>query len=551
MTTVAGPRLLFAAPLLALLACGPSATRCDKCGGTAVVAAIGEPNSVLPPLVYETVGRDIGDLIFERLADLQAGGSPVDSSAFVPRLASNWQRVDSLTWRFHLRPGARWQDGTPVTAEDVRFSFEAFGDSVLDAPARLSLAGRVQVEVEDSRTVRIRFAEASPEQLYDATFHVRVIPAHIWAPIPRAAWATDTSLSRIVGSGPYRLRQWKRGQHVVLEADTAAPRRPHIDRLIWRFAGNPDAALNLVLSGEADLLETVGAHQNVRRFDGDTRYDLRSYPAAMYGFLAFRIADHQGRAHPLFGSRDVRRALAAGADRATVAKALFGKDSEPPTGPMSRLLWINSPKVSVLPYDPAVASQILDSVGWRREAGGWRTRGRQTMAFEILVPSSSSIRRQAAVMLQESWRGLGVKVSVTAVDFPVFQERISKGQFDSYIGAYLDQPSARGLADGWTRKGWDGLNYGRYVSSAFDSLLARAERMADPEAAKALYGEALDTLNADVPALFLYAPSSMAAIRRTLEGVRLNPYSWISEIPTWRVANPVEAPTVTASSPAR
>ena len=100
-------RLLFAAPVLALLGCGPSATRCDECGGTAVVAAIGEPNSVLPPLVYETVGRDIGDLIFERLADLRAGGSPVDPSAFIPRLAASWKRLDSLTWRFHLRPGAR------------------------------------------------------------------------------------------------------------------------------------------------------------------------------------------------------------------------------------------------------------------------------------------------------------------------------------------------------------------------------------------------------------------------------------------------------------
>lgn len=551
MTTAASRRVFFAAPLLALLGCGSTATQCAECGGTAVVAAVGEPNSVLPPLVYETVGRDIGDLIFERLADLEAGGSPVDTSAFIPRLASSWERLDSLTWRFHLRPGARWQDGMPVSAEDVRFSFEAFADSVLDAPARLSLAGRVQVAVENAGTLRIRFAEPSPEQLYDATFHVRVIPAHIWASIPRAAWAADTNVTRVVGSGPYRLRQWKRGQHVVLEADTSAPRRPNISRLIWRFAGNPDAALNLVLSGEADLLETVGAHQNARRFDGDTRYDLRSYPAAMYGFLGFRIADHQGRAHPLFGNRDVRRALAAGVDRATVAKSLFGKESDAPTGPMSRLLWINSSKVSVIPYHAAAASQVLDSAGWRRKSNGWRTKGRQTLAFEILVPSSSSIRRQAAVMLQEAWRGLGVKVSVTAVDFPVFQERIGKGQFDTYIGAYLDQPSARGLADGWTRKGWDGLNYGRYVNSTFDSLLARAERVGDAEAAKLLYREALDTLNADAPALFLYAPSSMAAIRRTLTGVRLNPYSWISEIPTWRMTNPVEVRTATISQAAQ
>lgn len=547
MTKPSRRRVLFAVLLLAFLGCRPSARRCTECGGTAVVAAIGEPNSILPPLVYETVGRDIGDLIFERLADLTAGGSPVDVDAFVPRLASRWERLDSVSWRFHLRPGARWQDGRPVTAEDVRFSFEAFADSVLDPPARLSLAG-LRVEVEDPGTFRIRFPKPSPEQLYDATFHVRVIPAHIWAGTPRKEWATDTSLSRLVGTGPYRLRSWKRGQHVVLDADTTAVRRPHISRLIWRFTGSPDAALNLILSGEADLLETLGAPQNVSRFDGDTLFHLRPYPAAMYGFLAFRVTGHANQAHPAFGNREVRRALSSGVDRSTVARALFGAESAAPSGPLSRLLWINSPGVAVLPYDTAAASNALDRAGWRRGPDGWRAQEGKTLAFDILVPSSSGIRRHAAVMLQEGWRLLGAKVSVTAVDFPVFQDRIRKGQFDSYIGAYLDQPSARGLADGWTRSGWGALNYGRYDNPAFDSILARAERIPQAEAARVLYREALDTLNADAPAIFLYAPSSVAAIRRTLHGVRLNPYSWISEIPEWRVVNPGKLPTAVAGS---
>jgi ABC-type transport system substrate-binding protein len=152
-------------------------------------------------------------------------------------------------------------------------------------------------------------------------------------------------------------------------------------------------------------------------------------------------------------------------------------------------------------------------------------------------------------MLQESWRRLGARVTVTVVDFPVFQERIVKGQFDSYIGAYLDQPSARGLADGWTRQGWAGLNYGRYLNPVFDSLLGKAARVPEPRIAKALYREALDTLNADAPGLFLFAPSSVAAVRRTLRGVRLNPYSWISEIPEWRING--ERQVLTAQGPSQ
>ncbi len=542
--------LFVAVPLLCLLGCQPTVAPCTDCGGTAVIAAIGEPNSILPPLVYETVGRDIGDLVFERLADLKAGGSPVDAGAFMPRLASRWERLDSVSWRFHLRPDARWQDGKPVTAEDVRFSFEAFADSVLDAPARLSIAG-IQVEVEDAGRFRLRFPKPSPEQLYDATYHVRVIPAHIWAGIPREAWAADTSRSRLVGSGPYRLGAWKRGHYAMLDADTTASRRAHISRLIWRFAGSPDAALNLVLSGEADLLETLGAPQNVSRFDGDTLFELRSYPGAAYGFLAFRVADHAGKPHPTFGSREVRRALSSGVDRSTVARALFGAQGDAPSGPISRVLWINSPGVAVLPYDRAAASAALDREGWRRGPHGWRTKDGKTLAFDILVPSSSGIRRNAAVMLQEGWRSLGAKVSVTTVDFPVFQERLGRGQFDSYIGAYLDQPSARGLADGWSRQGWGAVNYGRYANPAFDSLLARADGTSDPETARSLYREAFDTLNADAPAIFLYAPSSVAAIRRTLQDVHLNPYSWISEIPEWRVTKTGEVLTAKVSSSSR
>src|SRR5690348_10866656 len=132
-------RLRVFALLLLAGACRPDRTECRRCG-TVVVAATGEPSHLLPPLAVETVARDIGDQIYERLADLAPGGAPIDTTAYRPALASHWERVDSVTWRFHLRPGARWQDGQPVTAEDVRFSFEAFSDSVFDAPARSYLA---------------------------------------------------------------------------------------------------------------------------------------------------------------------------------------------------------------------------------------------------------------------------------------------------------------------------------------------------------------------------------------------------------------------------
>jgi peptide/nickel transport system substrate-binding protein len=326
-----------------------------------------------------------------------------------------------------------------------------------------------------------------------------------------------------VGSGPYRVLNWKRGQFLTLIADTAGSRkeRPAIRRAVWRFAPDPDAALNLVLGHEADLLEAVGAPNRVQRVLEDSSLRVETYPAAVYGFLAFRLADAAGRFHPVLRDREIRRALTEAVDRPTLARAVFGEGTKVPPGPMSQLLWIWDDSTRVLGFDSAHAKQVL-------------TRGR-TLTIDILVPSTSPTRRQLALAIQEAWRKAGVNATVTTVEFPVFQERLAKGRFDSYIGAYLDEPSPRSLADQWSREGWGVLNYGRYGNPVFDSLLDRARREADVAAARRQWRAAMDTLNADAPAIFLYALANRAAVQRRLENVKLDPYSWMSGLSEWRI----------------
>jgi peptide/nickel transport system substrate-binding protein len=535
MTRFAQPGYRFAVSgVLLLSACAQPKTPCQDCG-TVVVAAIGEPSSLVPPLVYETVARDVSDQIFERLANIQSGASPIDVRAYRPGLAQRWERLDSLTWRFHLRSGARWHDGKPVSAADVVFSFDAFSDSTLDAMARPYLAGRVRVTAEDSATVRIAFTRPSPEQLYDATYHVRVLPRHIWASIPRDRWAADTNLAHLVGSGPYRLAGWSRGQFLTLLADTVrSGKAPAIRKAVWRFAPDPTAALNLVLSHEADILETAGAPDRVQQVLGDSSLRVDTYPAAVYGFLAFRVQDAAGRPHPILSKPEVRRALTEAVDRPGLARALFGPGTKVPPGPMSQLLWIWDEKTRTQPFDSAGARQALARV----KAG--HSLGR----IDILVPSTSSARRQLAQVIQEAWRKVGVEATVTTVDFPVFQERLAKGRFDTYVGAYLDEPSPRGLADQWSREGWGVLNYGRYANPVFDSLLADASRASDVATAKRRWREAMDTLNADAPAIFLYALANTAVVHRRLVDVKLDPYSWISGLSQWRIDSDRELPRV-------
>jgi peptide/nickel transport system substrate-binding protein len=510
----------------AVAGCGERTASCPECA-TAVIAATGEPSTLIPPLVSETVARDISDQIYERLAYLAPEGSPMDQGAFRPGLAERWERVDSLTWRFHLRPKARWQDGRPLRADDVVFSFDAFSDSILASGAQGYLAGRVRATAEDSLTVRVGFSERSPEQLYDATYHVRVIPKHVWDTIPRTRWESDTSLSHLVGSGPYRIQSWDRGRFLALAADTAwtGGEQPSIRRAIWRFAPDPDAALNLLLAHQADVMETVGSKQRAERVSQDSSFRLLSYPAGVYGFLAFRVADANGRPHPVLGDRELRRALAQAVDRSTLSQALFGQGTKPPPGPMSQLLWIWDDGIKQLAFDSAQARESVARI----------KASRPLRSIDILVPATSATRRQLAVAIQEAWRKAGVSATVTTVEFPVFQERLAKGRFDSYIGAYLDEPSPRGLRDQWTRAGWPALNYGHYGNPVFDSLVEAAGREENAGKAKGIWREAMDTLNGDVPAIFLYSLANVAAVSRRLDQVKIDPYSWASGMREWKV----------------
>ena len=203
---------------------------------------------------------------------------------------------------------------------------------------------------------------------------------------------------------------------------------------------------------------------------------------------------------------------------------------------MSQLLWIWDDSIRTLPFDTAQADRALDAAGWRRAGYARPPDGAasRALAFDILVPGTSPTRRQLAVALQAMWQAVGAAVTVTAVDFPVFQERLGKGQFDSYIGAWLDEPSPRGLADQWTRAGWGALNYGHYANPAFDALFERAT-----PGANGGFGARGSTARRWTRSTRTRRRSSStrrptsAVVSRRVEGVEIDPYSWASGLRVW------------------
>jgi peptide/nickel transport system substrate-binding protein len=531
--------------LLALVAWqSPSSRSCagDYCGALVLVAP-GEPDILLPPLAATSVSRDITDQLFRKLADLGMSGNTIGDEDFHPDLALRWEWTGPLTLVFHLDPQARWQDGRPVTAMDVAFTFDAYTDSLVASPARPTLRYISTVTARDSVTAVFRFQKRYAEMFYDATYQMRILPAHLLRDIPRDEWKTAPFGRAPVGDGPYRFVRWKAGETLELLADStySGPGgRAHIRRVIWRFTPNLQVAVMQVVSGDADATEVLGPPDFVKQAQAAARLATYPYKGGAYGYLGFNLAapGDSTRPHPLFGDRQLRRALAMAVDRERLVHSVFGDLAKVPPGPMSQLSWIWDPATRSVPHDSAAAARLLTRLGWIDSNGdGVRESHGRPLAFRILVPTTSGIRRQYARLLQEQFRLIGVDVQLDEVDFGLFMARARSGQFDAILNAWnTDATPSAGIPQTWMRAGVGRSNYGRYVNPAFDRLVDRTvESAPNRTAARRSWRRAIEMLNDDAPAIFLFAPDNVAAVDRRVTGVTIRPDSWLALLRTWRI----------------
>lgn len=533
--------LCVSALLLPLAACEPRGGCSGDYCGTLVFVTGGEPDLLLPPVTEQSAARDIYDQIFLKLADLGLSTNTVGDRDFEPLLAARWEWDDPLTLVFHLDPRARWQDGQPVTAADVAFTFDAYTDEQVNSSFRSSLRAISTVTARDARTAVFRFRRRYPEMFYDAVYHLRILPAHRLRTTPRNQWATAPFGRAPVGSGPYRFVEWKAGERIELAADsTFFLGRPRIRRLIWRFTPDHQVAVTQLVAGEADALEFLGPPDNVKRVRAAPQLATYAYKGSAYGYLAFNLAANADttQPHPLFGDREVRRALVMAIGRERLRQSVFGDLAKVPPGPMSQLWWIWDPATRTLPHDTAQASRLLTRRGWRDADGdGIRERHGVELSFRLLVPTTSAIRRQYARLLQEQFRPLGVEVHIDEVEPGVFQERAHAGQFDALLPSWSTDPTpTSGMAQNWTRAGFGRSNYSRYFNPAFERLIEQASAgAAGPDQARAAWRAALELLNDDAPGIWLYAPDNVAAVHRRVADVTIRPDSWWARVWTWRI----------------
>jgi peptide/nickel transport system substrate-binding protein len=527
------------AGLLLLAGCARKGGCVGEYCGTLVIATAGEPDILLPAVSDLAITRDVTEQLFLKLADLGLSGNTVGDEDFQPRLAERWEWDAPTTLVFHLDSRARWQDGRPVTAADVAFTYDAYTDPAVASPFRPNLRHIAAVTTRDSLTVVFRFRQRYPEMFYDAVYHMHVLPSHLLRELPRDQWHSAAFGRAPVGDGPYRFIAWRAGSLELRADSTFFLGRPHIRRVIWRFTANPQASVRLLIAGDADAMEVLVTPDNVKLARADTLLTVYPYKGNVYGYLWFNLAaaGDSTKPHPLFGDRELRRALLMAVDRQGLLRNVWEDLAKVPPGPMSQLDWYWDPETRELPYDTAQAARRLARLGWTDSDGdGIRDRDGHPLAFRLLVPTSSGSRRQYARLLQEQYRTMGVDVQLEEVDYSLFSERAHAGRFDALLnGVSTDPTPTSGIPQSWTRAGFGGSNYGRYENPGFERLVDHAIATANRADAKRTWRAAIEVLNQDAPAVFLFAPRNFAAVDRRVTDVTIRPDSWLVLLYTWRI----------------
>ena len=507
-------------------------------GGTLVISTASDAGTLLPPLIAGIVDRQATDLLYDRLADIGDDLNTVSDKGFKPQLAERWEWApDSLSIVFHINPHARWHDGVPVRASDVRYSVNLIKDKALGSQALPLIANIDSVSVRDSVTAVAWFKHHTPAQFYDLVYQVSILPEHVLANTPAAQLKNAEVGRRGIGSGRFRLAKWDAGSKIELVADTGNYRgRPKLDRVVFSIAPDFNGAVTRFFAGDADIFELLKSEQ-FARFANDTIRRMQRYPTLAYTTLTMNMKDPKsaGQAHPIFGDRAVRRALTMAVDRKAMLRNAFDTAGVPLFGPFPRAVPVADTTLPQIPYDTAKAKALLDSTGWTVGPDGIRVKNGRRLEFTISVPSSSALRKQYAVLLQDAFRKIGASATPDLSDYATFMSKLNARSFDMQINNYVTDPDVSGFKQSWSTAGIgnDGGNTGSYSNPLVDAMLDSATTTFDPARTRAYARRAFETLIEDAPGIWLYETPAVMGIDKRIHTTVMRGDGYWSDIANW------------------
>jgi ABC-type transport system substrate-binding protein len=433
---------------------------------------------------------------------------------------------------FHLRKGVRFHDGHEVTAEDVRFTYEAIMNPRNLSPRGSDFEPIKRVEVLDPYTVRVVY-----KRLYSPAINawtMGILPAHLLSEealqketaarglseAARAAFGMrDAGFNRApIGAGPFRFVEWQSDERIHLKRNEdyweGAPEyQDYYLRII------PDL-LTQEVEFRTGAIDYYGAlpHQ-VHRYLKDPKYQSFTSLAFAYSYIGYNLR------RPLFQDARVRRALGMAIDVGEIIQYLLYGEGEQVTGPYAKDSDWYDPSVSPLPYDPAGARRLLEEAGFKPNTEGWLEKDGKVFEFN-LITNTNPQRKNIMTVAQNAWKKIGVKCNTQYFEWAVFlKDFVNKGEFDALVLGWSMTPLDPDLYQLFhsSQTGPEQLNFVAYKSPEVDDLIVEIRQEYDRERQRKLAHTLHRRIALDQPYTFLYAPKSTRVLDKKIVIVEREP----------------------------
>lgn len=491
---------LLALTLLASCAgqsAGPSASRPESGRqATVILPPVSEPDAGFDPVL----GWGAGEHVHEPLIQSTLTETNPDLTVGYDLADGMHSSEDGLTWTVEIREGVKFTDGAPLTASDVAFTY----NTVKQAGSLHDFTMLDWAEAADDRTVI--FHLNTPFSIWPYTMaSVGIVPAHAY---DQSSYGTSP-----VGSGRYMLKQWDRGEQVILEANPDYyGEKPRMERVIILFM-EEDAAFLAVRAGQADAAYTSAAYTD-QRVDGFSLLSVQTVdnrgvnlPAAVASPGAVRIGNaFTGE------SRMVRQAINMGIDRQAMIDHVLNGHGTPAYSVCDGLPWYS--EANKVEHDPEGAKALLDKAGWLAGADGVREKDGIRAALTIHYAAGDSVRQALAAELANQLKTLGIEADIKGVGW------------DTAYDDALSNP----LVWGWgshtpmelynifhTAPNSDSALYSPYANQAVDELMDAALACPVPEESYALWQQAQEEIARDVPWVWLVNVDHLYWVRDGLQ----------------------------------
>ena len=454
-------------------------------------------------------------IFYEPLASWDSGGNLVASlAAELPSRDNGLLAADgrSVTWK--LKPGVRWHDGRPLTADDVVFTWRYAGDP---ASATVTIAAYKDVRVEkvDDLTVRVLFDKPTPfwANAFVAASGM-ILPEHVFGPYIGAKSREAPANLMPVGTGPYRCTEFRPGDliHAVRFEGYHQPTKPHFDTLEIKGGGDAVSAARAVLqTGDYDYAWNMAVEDDIlKRLEQAGKGRVIVEYGNFIEFILLNATDPNIEVdgqrsslktkHPAFSDPAVRQAMRLLIDRKSIGDFIYGRTARPSNNVVAGPAEYASPNTSNV-FDVEAANRTLDAAGWARGPDGIRAKDGYRMHF-LFQTTVSGPRQKTQAIIKQAAAKAGIEIELKTVPGSVFfaedpGNTDTSGHFYADMEEYGNSSTTPDPADWMTQyygpqaaqkeNKWSGANRARFQSAEFDALFDAAAVELDPVKRAAMY----------------------------------------------------------------